>query len=63
MGIKKYSLEEEESDGLRACEPSVQEGVTKRRVDMADVMRQSVTLEDFHKELSGMIYDFYHPQA
>ena len=63
MGIKKYPLEEEDSGGLMVCEPTLQETVTKRRVNMADVMRQSVTLEDFHKELSGMIYDFYHPQA
>ena len=61
MDVKPYPTQEEETGVAKASEPVVQEVIAKRRVNMADVMRESITLEDIHKEMTQMIYRFYHP--
>ncbi len=61
MSVKPYPETEEGIGVAKAEEPVVHEVVAKRRVNLADVMKESITLEDFHKEMTQMIYRFYHP--
>lgn len=61
MSVKPYPIDE---DGVSmAAEPSVQESISKRRVSMAEVMSNSITLEESQRILEERIYRFYHPEV
>lgn len=63
MSKEQYPIEEEGSGSLKASEPSAQEVVRKHRVNMSEVMRHSMTLEDSRKIMEDRIYRFYHPEV
>ncbi len=63
MSVKPYPETEEGIGTAKAEEPVVQEVVAKRRVNMADVMKESITLEEARKIMEERIYRFYHSEA
>lgn len=63
MSVKPYPETEEGASTAKANEPVVQEIIVKRHVNMADVIRESITLEDSRKIMEERIYRFYHSEA